>query len=218
MSIKQQKLEAISRKVAACKKCPLYKGTTHAVPGAGNANAEIMFIGEAPGFHEDQQGLPFVGAAGKLLDKSLAAINLNRQDVFIGNMIKHRPPGNRDPLPQELEACAPFIDDQIQIIKPKIIATLGRFSMTKFIPDAKISRIHGQPRWVNWHNQKLLIMPLYHPAAALRNGQVMSQFTADFQKLKDTLEMINNPQANSFLATKDSQPNSQNNQEQLSLI
>jgi len=209
------KLAEIAKKVKRCTSCPLYKGTNNGVPGSGNASADIMFIGEAPGFHEDRQGLPFVGAAGKLLDKSLAAINLKRDDVFIGNMIKHRPPSNRDPSEEELEACRPYIDAQIKAINPKIIVTLGRFSMGKFIPDVKISQVHGQARWVNFNDQKILVMPMYHPAAALRNGYMMGHFQADFQKLTQILKFLNDPKANSLLTSKEE---TEPKKEQLSLI
>lgn len=187
---KQEGLEQIAKQVAGCRKCSLYKHATKAVPGAGSAEAEIFFIGEGPGYHEDQQGLPFVGAAGKLLDSLLEEIGLKRKDVFIGNMVKHRPPNNRDPEPAELDACMPWLDQQLAIIEPKMIVTLGRFSMAKFIPDGKISLIHGQPRFLEYQGRKILIVPLFHPAAALRNGNVMSQFRQDFLKLPQFLERL----------------------------
>lgn len=146
-----------------------------------------MFIGEGPGYYEDQQGRPFVGQAGKLLDKLLALIKLKREDVWIGNVVKHRPPGNRDPLPEEIEACRPFLDEQIKIIDPKIIVTLGRFSMAKFLPDEKISQIHGQARFVNWRGKRLIVLPMYHPAAALRSGEIMRQIREDFKKIPQLL-------------------------------
>ena len=183
MENKQEKLKKIAERVTKCARCSLYREATKPVPGAGDSNAEIMFIGEGPGYHEDQQGLPFVGAAGKLLDKLLASINLKRNKVFIGNVIKHRPPGNRDPLPEEIEACRPFLDEQIKIINPKMIVTLGRFSMAKFLPDEKISQIHGQARFVDWQGKRLIVLPMYHPAAALRRGEIMRQIGQDFQKI-----------------------------------
>ena len=134
---KEEKLKEISRQVTQCQKCSLYQGTNKAVPGDGNSEAKVMFIGEGPGYWEDQTGLPFVGAAGKLLDKLLQSIELERKEVFIGNVIKHRPSENRDPLPDEIEACRPFLDEQIRTIKPKIIVTLGRYSMNKFLPGEK---------------------------------------------------------------------------------
>lgn len=184
-------LTEVAQKIKICQRCSLYKTAIQAVPGEGNPEAKIMFIGEAPGFWEDQRGKPFVGAAGKLLGQSLSSINLKRSDVFIANILKHRPPDNRDPLPSEVEACASWLDTQIEIIKPKIIATLGRFSMKKFIPGEFISQVHGQPRWVEFGKRRYLALPLYHPAAALRNGKIMSQFKKDFEKLsqlKDNLE------------------------------
>ncbi len=136
---REQALEAIYARVRTCSRCPLHVGRTHAVPGAGPVNATIMFIGEAPGFHEDQQGLPFVGAAGKLLNELLEKAGIDRNTVYISNVIKCRPPGNREPAPEEVEACAPYLDQQIDIIKPKVIVTLGRYSMARAFPDEKIS-------------------------------------------------------------------------------
>jgi len=184
---KLEQLNRISKKVKDCRKCSLYRQAIKAVPGEGNPEAEIFFAGEGPGFHEDQQGRPFVGAAGKLLDKMLKETGLSRKDVFIGNMIKHRPPENRDPEPDELAACKEWLDAQLEVIQPKIIVTLGRFSMAKFIANVKISQIHGQPRFINYQGRKALVMPMYHPAAALRNGRVMEQFREDFLRLPEFL-------------------------------
>jgi DNA polymerase len=139
-----------------------------------------MFIGEGPGFHEDQQGLPFVGPAGKLLDKLLSSIGLKREEVFITNVIKHRAPGNRDPMPSEIDACRGFLDKQIEVIDPKVVVTLGRFSMDKFIPGARISQVHGQARFVQFGDKKLIVIPMYHPAAALRAGRIMEELRKDF--------------------------------------
>lgn len=185
---KKKKLEEIAQKVAKCKKCPLYKNATNPVPGEGNPEAEIMFIGEGPGFYEDQQGRPFVGQAGKLLDELLQLIKLSRDEVFIANMVRHRPPGNRDPLLEEIEACQPFLDEQIKIIDPKIIVTLGRFSMNKFLPGEFISKIHGQARFVDFIGKRRIVIPMYHPAAALRNTEVVGQLKEDFQKIPKFLE------------------------------
>lgn len=208
---KQQKLQKIAGRVEECTRCSLYKKATKPVSGAGSPDAEIMFIGEGPGYHEDQQGLPFVGAAGKLLDKLLQSIKVKRNEVFIGNVIKHRPPGNRDPLPEEIEACQPFLDEQIKIINPKIIVTLGRFSMAKFLPDEKISQIHGQARFVDWQGKRLVVLPMYHPAAALRNGAIMQQIRQDFQKIPLLLK--------GELATEEEEPTkSEKEEKQLSLI
>lgn len=184
---KQQKLAEISQWVAKCTRCPLCKQATHSVPGDGNPDSKIMFIGEGPGYHEDQQGLPFVGAAGKLLDRLLGLIKLRRNQVWIGNVVKHRPPGNRDPLPEEIEACRPFLDKQIEIIDPKIIVTLGRFSMNKFLPTEKISQIHGRARYINFAGKRRIVIPMYHPAAGLRNEAIMNQIRKDFQRIPDSL-------------------------------
>jgi len=185
---KAEKLKQIAGRVAKCTRCDLYKRANKPVPGEGNPGAEVMFVGEGPGYHEDQQGLPFVGAAGKLLDKLLQLIEVERKEVFIGNVIKHRTENNRDPLPEEIEACRSFLDEQIQIIKPKIIVTLGRFSMNKFLPGEKISRIHGQARYVDFLGKRYIVVPMYHPAAALRNGRIMEEIKEDFQKIKVFLE------------------------------
>jgi len=193
LSEKRRKLEEIAGRVAKCTRCNLYKQATNPVPGDGNPEAEIVFIGEGPGYYEDQQGLPFVGAAGKLLDKLLQLTELERKEVFIGNVVKHRPPGNRDPLPEEIEACQPFLDEQIKLINPKVIVTLGRFSMDKFLPGEKISQIHGQARYVDFAGKRYIVMPMYHPAAALRNVRIMEEIKRDFQKipmfLKEEVEL-----------------------------
>lgn len=180
---KKKKLEEIAKRVASCKKCPLYKNAINPVPGEGNPEAEIMFIGEGPGFYEDQQGRPFVGQAGKLLDSLLQLIKLPRKEVFIANVIKHRPPNNRDPLPEEIEACKEFLNAQIKIIDPKIIVTLGRFSMAKFLPGEFISKIHGQARFVDFAGKRRVVISMYHPAAALRSVTVMREIKEDFQKI-----------------------------------
>ena len=179
----EQILSAVAQEVNACTKCPLHLARRKAVPGEGPANAEIMFIGEAPGFHEDVQGRPFVGAAGQFLDELLEGIGLKREDVYITNVIKCRPPGNRDPEPEELAACAPYLDRQIQAIHPKVIVTLGRFSMAKFVPNAKISQIHGQPFKVRGQ----LVVPMYHPAAALHQPSLRRVVEADFAQLPELI-------------------------------
>ncbi len=174
-----------------------YKTATQAVPGEGNPNAKIMFIGEAPGFFEDKQGKPFVGQAGKLLDKLLSAkggsasggqlINLSRKNIFITNLVKHRPSGNRDPLPAEIEACKIWLDKQIEIINPEIIVTLGRFSMAKFIPEEKISHIHGKKFVVEFKERRTVVIPMYHPAAGLRNAKIMEEMKEDFLNLENEI-------------------------------
>lgn len=181
---RQAKLKAIAEEVAACKKCPLHKSRTRTVPGSGPANADIMFIGEAPGFHEDQQGLPFVGASGKYLDELLATIGLKRSDVFIANVVKCRPPRNRDPLRPELEACADYLDRQIEAINPKIIITLGRFSMARYFPDGRISQIHGKPKRMGGR----IYYPMYHPAAVLRNPGLRPEMEADMKRVPELIK------------------------------
>jgi DNA polymerase len=145
-----------------------------------------MFIGEAPGFHEDQQGLPFVGAAGRFLEDLLATIGLTREQVFIANVIKCRPPGNRDPLPEEIEACRPFLDRQIELISPKLVVTLGRFSMARAFPNARISRIHGRPRKIDG----ILYYPMYHPAAALHQPRLRGLIEEDMRRIPELIEQI----------------------------
>jgi uracil-DNA glycosylase family 4 len=175
----QMTIEQLEAAIRACTLCGLHKGRTQAVPGEGPVNADIMFIGEGPGFHEDRQGRPFVGAAGQFLEELLASINLTREQVYIANVVKCRPPGNRDPLPDELSACAPYLDRQIELIRPKVIVTLGRFSMARFFPGASISKIHGQPKRVG----NVLVVPMFHPAAALHQPKWRPLVEADFKKL-----------------------------------
>lgn len=184
---KKEELEKIIKEVAGCQKCPLFKTATNSVPGGPNPNAEIVFVGEAPGYWEDQKGIPFCGAAGNLLNKLLVTINLERKDVFICNILKHRPPGNRDPMPNEIAACTLFLEKQLLVIKPKVIITLGRFAMNYFLPEIFISQAHGQARKITWHNLNFILLPLYHPAAALRAGAVMRQLTEDFLKIPKIL-------------------------------
>ena len=183
-----QKLKYIAYLVAKCQKCPLYKTAHNPVPGDGSPEAKIVFIGEAPGQQEDEQGLPFVGNSGKLLDKLLNTIQVNRSDVFICNILKHRPPGNRDPLPEEIKVCVPYLKAQLVIIKPKVIITLGRFSMNYFFPDESISRNHGQIRKLSWQGIDLIIIPVYHPSAGLRNGSMLSALQSDFIKIGEILK------------------------------
>ena len=182
---KSQKLQVLQKDLESKKDMPLIKSPEDVVFGDGNPNAEIMFIGEAAGYWESIKRKPFVGNAGKLLDEVMNSVGVNRADVYITNMIKTRPPGNRDPLPEELEAFAPFVDEEIEIINPKIIATLGRFSMGKFLPDVKISGVHGKVFKINWKGKDRVVMPMFHPAAALRRGDVMEQFRNDFKILQN---------------------------------
>jgi DNA polymerase len=174
-------LDEIAEQTAGCEKCDLHHSRKHSVPGEGPGDAELMFIGEGPGFHENEQGRPFVGPAGAFLEELLASIGLSRQKVFITNVVKCRPPGNRDPQFEELEACASYLDRQIQAINPKVIVTLGRFSMARFLPNAKISEVHGQAVQVRGR----LVAPMYHPAAALHQPSLRSTVEADFKKLPD---------------------------------
>jgi uracil-DNA glycosylase family 4 len=180
----QMTLDELEEAIRSCELCPLHQGRTQAVPGEGPTSADIMFIGEGPGFHEDRQGRPFVGAAGKFLEELLARIGLTREQVYIANVIKCRPPGNRDPLPNELSACEPYLDRQIQLIKPKVIVTLGRFSMHRYFPGASISKIHGQPKRVG----NVLVIPMFHPAAALHQPKWRPLVEADFEKLPQLID------------------------------
>ncbi len=179
-------LERLAAEIAQCTRCLLHRGRTRAVPGEGPLEAEIMFIGEAPGFHEDQQGRPFVGAAGKFLDELLETIGLKRDEVFIANVIKCRPPGNRDPLPEEIEACKPFLDRQIEIIRPRLIVTLGRFSMARAFPKGRISHLHGQPRKL----KGVVYYPMYHPAAALHQPSLRRTLEEDIQRIPEILQQL----------------------------
>jgi DNA polymerase len=177
--------------IARCPDCDLAQTRTQTVPGEGPGDAEIMFIGEAPGFHEDRTGRPFVGAAGKFLDDLLGLAGLKRSDVYIANVIKCRPPNNRDPLPGEIHACSKWIDRQIELVNPKVIVTLGRHSMNKFFPNASITRIHGQPRWQG----ERLIVPMFHPAAALHQQRYRSLIEEDFKKLPAILKQAKEREA-----------------------
>ena len=180
----KQALQQIAQEIADCTRCDLQFSRKHTVPGAGPPDAQIMFIGEGPGFHENEQGLPFVGAAGKFLDQLLAGIGLTREQVFITNVVKCRPPGNRDPQPEELVACNGYLDRQIQTINPRVLVTLGRFSMHKFLPNARISQVHGQAVRVKGR----LVVPFYHPAAALHQPSLRSTVEQDFSLLPGLIE------------------------------
>ncbi len=179
-------LEEVARQTANCTKCELHYSRKKAVAGEGPADAEIMFIGEGPGFHENQQGRPFVGAAGRLLDELLEGVGLSRQRVFITNVVKCRPPGNRDPRPEEIEACSEYLERQIQAVNPKVIVTLGRHSMARFLPHAKISEVHGQPMKIKGR----LVVPMYHPAAALHQRSLRPVIERDFARLPDLIEEV----------------------------
>ncbi|MCL4543234.1 MAG: uracil-DNA glycosylase [Chloroflexi bacterium] len=175
----ESRLGTLSRVISSCTKCGLCRTRTRAVPGEGADHPEVLFIGEGPGYHEDQQGRPFVGAAGKFLEEMLRSAGLSRSEVFITNVVKCRPPNNRDPLPEEIEACVPYLDEQIAALNPMVIVTLGRFSMARFFPDERISRIHGISRVLDSRT----VVPLYHPAAALHQQTLRATLEADFRKL-----------------------------------
>lgn len=180
----KETLDEIAAQVTVCENCALHFSRKKSVPGEGPENSEIMFIGEGPGFFENEQGRPFVGQAGKFLDELLETAGLNREKVFICNVVKCRPPNNRDPLPEELTACGSYLDRQIAAINPGVIVTLGRFSMAKFLPEARISSIHGHASMINGR----LIVPMFHPAAALHQPSLKPQIIEDFKKLPALLE------------------------------
>lgn len=184
---KQDELRRLKEEVEKDETLPLRQGATQLVFGEGNPDADIYFLGEAPGFWEDQKGQPFVGQAGKLLDKLIESIGMRREDVYISNVVRFRPPENRDPLPNELEAFASYVDREIEIIAPRVIVTLGRYSLAKFLPDVKISQAHGKPRRVNWLGREVTVIPMYHPAAALRSGEVLNALREDFEVIKKVL-------------------------------
>ncbi len=195
-------IQEIEEKCRACTKCELCKERTNVVPGSGNPNADVMFIGEGPGKNEDQQGKPFVGAAGKFLDVLLEHAGLKREDVYIANVVKCRPPGNRDPLPEEIEACWPYLVAQVKAIKPTLIITLGRHSMNRFLPDLKVSQVHGQAkRYKGIDGGKQVYYPMYHPAVALYNGSYREVLIEDIKKVPALLKKIKKEQLNEHDAT-----------------
>jgi uracil-DNA glycosylase family 4 len=180
-------LTELYQQIALCHKCDIARLRTKVVPGEGAEDADILFIGEAPGWHEDQQGRPFVGQAGQYLDRLLLSINLNRQQVYIANVIKCRPPDNRDPLPTEIQNCRDWLDKQIEIIKPKMIVTLGRYSMARYFPGKSISKIHGTAV----KRDGIIYFAMYHPAAALHQQSLRIQIEADMQKIPKLMAEIN---------------------------
>ncbi len=189
--VKAHAMRALEEEIIAKNITPeLATQATQLVIGDGNLNAEIVFIGEAPGKSEDLQGLPFVGAAGKFLNEMLAAADLERSDVYITNIVKYRPPNNRDPLPAEKAAFWPYLLRQLQIIDPKVVITLGRHSMEYFLPDAKIGEVHGQPKRIVFGDHKIVIMPLFHPAAALYNGSLRQTLIDDFLKVPEVIHQL----------------------------
>lgn len=184
-------LESLNEQIRRCSSCRLCRGRKRGVPGEGPEDADIMFVGEAPGFHEDRQGRPFVGPAGKFLEKLLASIDLSRDDVYICNVIKCRPPNNREPQPDELAACRPYLDRQIQLIKPKLIVTLGRFSMQLAFSGVRISRVHGIPKRVG----EFVYFPMFHPAAALHQPRYRASIEADMLKIPQILADLHSVEA-----------------------
>jgi uracil-DNA glycosylase len=181
-------LEAFARQVAGCTRCRLSEGRTQVVFGVGDPHADLMFVGEAPGFHEDKQGIPFVGQAGKLLDKLLAGIGLERSQVYICNVLKCRPPGNRDPVPDEKEACEPYLFRQVELIRPKVIATLGNHATKQLSgKETGITRVHGQEQQLKVGSLEVLLYPLYHPAAALYTPAMLTVLEQDFARLPELL-------------------------------
>jgi uracil-DNA glycosylase family 4 len=177
-------LEELHRHIDSCPDCDLCRTRSHAVPGEGPPNAEVLFVGEAPGFYEDQQARPFVGPAGRFLDELIASIGLRRDQVFIANVVKCRPPNNRDPFPGEIEACRKYLQRQIQLIRPKVIVSLGRYSLAWFSPRDPISKVHGQAKV----KDSVYFIPMYHPAAALHAGSMRRVIEEDFRKIPAVLD------------------------------
>ena len=176
-------LSELYEEIALCRQCEIAKHRTKVVPGEGAEDADLLFIGEAPGWHEDQQGRPFVGPAGQFLDQLLASIGLHREEVYIANVIKCRPPQNRDPLPSEIQSCRKWLDRQIEIIQPKVIITLGRYSLARYFPNASIGKIHGKPR----KSGDIIYYPMYHPAAALHQGSLRRIIETDMLRIPQLL-------------------------------
>jgi uracil-DNA glycosylase family 4 len=198
-AVKQTRLDAIKQQILDDKVCPeLAEGATQLVFGDGNPKAEVVFIGEAPGKNEDLQGVPFVGAAGKFLDEMLGMIELKREDVYITNIVKYRPPNNRDPSPEEKKAFLPYLQSQLEAIQPKVLVTLGRHGLNCFLPDLQISQVHGQPKRVKLSlkeksddSLQVVILPLFHPAAALYNGAMRQTLIDDFALIPVIIEKLN---------------------------
>ena len=188
-TLEMETLEEVALQVRQCTLCQLSQGRNNAVPGEGSAQSEVMFIGEGPGFHEDRLGRPFVGPAGQFLDELLSSIGLRRDQVFIANMIKCRPPQNRDPLPEEMKACAKYLDRQIELINPKLIVTLGRFSLGRFFPGESISRARGKPR----EKDGRWVYPVMHPAAALHRQENKSTIVNDFKAIPELIAKLARP-------------------------
>lgn len=186
---KAERLSKVAADIASCRTCTkLCQSVTNPVPGEGDPDADVMFIGEAPGAKEDETGRPFVGAAGRLLDEMLAGVGLNRKKVFITNVVKYRPPENRDPLAEEVSQCWPWLQEQIKIIEPKLIVLLGRHAMARFIPETSISQVHGRP----YHLDKNVYLPLYHPAVALYNANMKATLAEDFATIPALIKQLKN--------------------------
>jgi DNA polymerase len=200
-------LRAFGKVVAGCTKCALAHGRTQVVFGAGDPNADLMFVGEAPGFHEDKQGVPFVGAAGKLLEQLLAAIGLTREQVYIANVLLCRPPGNRDPMQEEIEACESHLWRQIELIEPRVVATLGNFA-TKLLSGRPtgITRVHGQEHQTTLGGRRVLLYPIYHPAAALYTPRMLEVLQSDFARLPELLGREVAPREPVFVAPVVTEP------------
>ena len=185
---RREELVALYKEVQVCTRCPLHETRTKAVFGAGDADADLMFVGEAPGFHEDKQGVPFVGAAGQLLEKLLQGIGLSREDVYIANVLKCRPPGNRDPQPEEIQACEPYLFRQVELIRPKVVATLGNHATKQLSgKETGITRVHGQEQRLKVGSLDVVLYPLYHPAAALYTPAMLTVLEEDFARLPELL-------------------------------
>jgi uracil-DNA glycosylase family 4 len=209
-----ERMDAIRQKIKTCQECSLHQGRKHAVPGEGPINAQVMCIGEGPGFHENEQGKPFVGQAGKFLDELLASSGLKREDVFITNVVKCRPPSNRDPEPQELAACGMYLDEQIELINPKVIVTLGRFSMARFIDGGRISQIHGETHEVEGRT----VITMYHPAAALHQPALRGALLSDFAHLNVILNHETKVETPTNLSSLNANAADEPEAEQLSLF
>jgi uracil-DNA glycosylase len=190
-----RELAAYAAQIAGCTRCRLAQGRTQVVFGNGDPNADLMFVGEAPGFHEDKQGFPFVGQAGKLLDQLLEGIGLSRELVFVANVLKCRPPGNRDPMPDEIESCEPHLFRQVELIQPKLVATLGNFA-TKLLSGKQlgITRVHGQEQEVTLGGRRVLLYPLYHPAAALYTPKMLAVLQEDFHRIPELIGRVAEPE------------------------
>ena len=190
-----RELDAYAAEISGCTRCRLAEGRTQVVFGNGNPNADLMFVGEAPGFHEDKQGFPFVGQAGKLLDQLLEGIGLSRDMVFVANVLKCRPPGNRDPMPDEIESCEPHLFRQVELIEPKLVATLGNFA-TKLLSGKQlgITRVHGQEQEVTLGGRRVLLYPIYHPAAALYTPKMLAVLQEDFSRIPELIGRVAEPE------------------------